>query len=151
MSITLKKRQHTPNLLFCAAHLKFLPQFLITILSIWLDRDVKVFTFLLGQQLKPKTQNKNRAMSEKIQDYYQTVTTSISTLNIPSRFPLSLSFLSTTSLLPILTSYHPSTPCFCSSEIPKERDPMKSFLLVKSQSQTSTDRRRSLSLSFRLL
>lgn len=83
MSITLKKRQHKSNLLiFCAAHLKFLPQFLITILSIWLDRDVKVFTFLLGQELKPKTQNKNRAISEKIQDDYQSVTTS--PLNIPA-------------------------------------------------------------------
>lgn len=53
--------------------------------------------------------------------------------------------------LSIQTSHHPSTPCFCSSDIPKEREPMKSFLLVRSQSQTSTDRRRSLSLSFRLL
>lgn len=52
---------------------------------------------------------------------------------------------------PNLPSYHPSMPCFCSSEIPKDRDPMKSFLLVKSQSQTSTERRRSLSLSLRLL
>lgn len=59
-------------------------------------------------------------------------------------YPLSPHFL-------VLTSYHPSTPCFNSSEIPKDRDPMKSFLLVRSQSQTSTDRRRSLSLSFSLL
>lgn len=51
----------------------------------------------------------------------------------------------------MLTSYHPSIPCFCSSEIPKDSDPMKSFLLVKSQSHTSTERRRSLSVSLRLL
>jgi len=48
-------------------------------------------------------------------------------------------------------SYHPSTACFWSSEMPKEREPMKSFLLVRSQSQISTDSRRSLSASFNLL
>lgn len=51
----------------------------------------------------------------------------------------------------ISSPHHPSTPCFCSSEMPKESDPIKSFRLVKSQSHTSTDRRRSLSLSLSLL
>lgn len=46
------------------------------------------------------------------------------------------------------TSHHPSTPDFCSSEIPKDKEPMKSFLLVRSQSQISTDNRLSLSASF---
>ncbi len=47
--------------------------------------------------------------------------------------------------------HHPSTPCFRSSEMPKDREPIKSFRLVKSQSQISTDSLRSLSDSFRLL
>lgn len=38
-----------------------------------------------------------------------------------------------------------------SSDTPKERAPMKSFLVVRSQSHTSTDRRRSLSVGFSLL
>ncbi len=42
-------------------------------------------------------------------------------------------------------------PCFRSSEMPKDREPIKSFRLVKSQSQISTDSLRSLSDSFRLL
>lgn len=48
-------------------------------------------------------------------------------------------------------SHHPFTPCFWSSEMPKDREPIKSFRLVKSQSQISTDSLRSLSDSFRLL
>lgn len=51
----------------------------------------------------------------------------------------------------LLSSYHPSTLCFWSSEMPKDSDPMKSLRLVRSQSHTSTDRRRSLSYSFRWL
>lgn len=46
------------------------------------------------------------------------------------------------------SSYQPSTPAFCSSEIPNDRDPMKSFLLVRSQSQISTESLLSLSDSF---
>lgn len=38
-----------------------------------------------------------------------------------------------------------------SSDTPKERAPMKSFLVVRSQSHTSTDSRRSLSVGFSLL
>lgn len=49
------------------------------------------------------------------------------------------------------SSHHPSTPSFWSSEMPKDSDPMKSLRLVRSQSHTSTDRRRSLSYSFRWL
>lgn len=48
-------------------------------------------------------------------------------------------------------SYHPLAGIFISSDTPKERDPMKSFLVVRSQSQTSTDNRRSLSVGFNLL
>lgn len=48
-------------------------------------------------------------------------------------------------------SYHPLAGIFISSDTPKESDPMKSFLVVRSQSQTSTDNRRSLSVGFNLL
>lgn len=48
-------------------------------------------------------------------------------------------------------SYHPLAGIFISSETPKEREPMKSFRVVRSQSQISTDSRRSLSEGFNLL
>ena len=47
--------------------------------------------------------------------------------------------------------HHPLAGIFISSETPKERDPMKSFRVVRSQSQISTDSRRSLSEGFNLL
>ena len=47
--------------------------------------------------------------------------------------------------------YQPQTDDFMSSETPKERAPMKSFLVGLSQSHTSTDSRRSLSEGFSLL
>lgn len=47
--------------------------------------------------------------------------------------------------------YHPLAGIFISSETPKEREPMKSFRVVRSQSQISTDSRRSLSEGFNLL
>lgn len=43
---------------FSAFHLKLLSQLLVTILSIWLHRNIKVFSLLLGEHLKPKPQNK---------------------------------------------------------------------------------------------
>lgn len=67
---------------------------------------------------------------------------------LPMLFPMSLHLLIHSSLF---SSHHPSTPSFWSSEIPKDSDPMKSLRLVRSQSHTSTDRRRSLSYSFRWL
>lgn len=48
-------------------------------------------------------------------------------------------------------SYQPQTGAFISSDTPKERAPMKSFLVVRSQSHTSTDSLRSLSVGFSLL
>lgn len=57
-------------------------------------------------------------------------------------------FAHSSALLNQLHPYHPSTPDFCSSEIPKDKEPMKSFLLVRSQSQISTDNLLSLSASF---
>lgn len=108
-------------------HLKFLPQFFIALLSIWRNWNIEIFPFLLAQTLKPTIQTdqndglKPRALRSDVQVY------------------------------PIISAYHPSTPCFCSSEMPKDMAPMKSFLLVRSQSHTSTDKRLSLSVSLRLL
>lgn len=47
--------------------------------------------------------------------------------------------------------YQPQTGDFISSDTPKDSAPMKSLRVVRSQSQTSTDRRRSLSVAFSLL
>jgi len=47
--------------------------------------------------------------------------------------------------------YQPQTDDFISSDTPKDRAPMKSFLVVRSQSHTSTDSLRSLSVGLSLL
>lgn len=49
------------------------------------------------------------------------------------------------------TSHHPHAGIFMSSDTPKEREPMKSFRVVRSQSHTSTDNLLSLSVGFNLL
>lgn len=46
---------------------------------------------------------------------------------------------------------HPAVGALMSSDTPKDMDPMKSFRVVRSQSHTSMDRRRSLSNAFSLL
>lgn len=46
---------------------------------------------------------------------------------------------------------HPHVGALMSSETPNDMEPMKSFLVVRSQSQISMDRRRSLSEAFSLL
>lgn len=63
-------------------------------------------------------------------------------------FPLGSLCAHSSAVLKHPHSHHPSTPDFCSSEMPKDKEPMKSFLLVRSQSQISTDNRLSLSASF---
>ena len=46
---------------------------------------------------------------------------------------------------------HPQAGALMSSDTPKDMEPMKSFLVVRSQSHTSTDNLRSLSIIFSLL
>lgn len=46
---------------------------------------------------------------------------------------------------------HPTVGALMSSDTPNDMDPMKSFRVVRSQSHTSMDRRRSLSDAFSLL
>lgn len=106
-------------------HLKLLPQFFIAFFSLWWNWDIKIFPFLLTQHLKPTIQT--RAQSSKC------------------------ACVLSKAVYLHSNSYHPMAPCFCSSEMPKDMEPMKSFLLVKSQSQISTDRRRSTSVSLSLL
>lgn len=48
-------------------------------------------------------------------------------------------------------TYQPHSGALKSSETPNDMDPMKSFLVVRSQSHTSIDSRRSLSVAFSLL
>lgn len=102
--------------------------------------------------LNLNTPKLNRALSDRIQDYQQkALNYFLSTVPSALDFSVCMCVIFPVFFLRLNLSHHPSIPCFCSSDIPKDSDPMKSFLLVKSQSHTSTDRRRSLSLSLRLL
>lgn len=129
------------------AHLEFLSELLVPVILLR-DGNIVVLAFLLAQQLIPWRKSRERPLLP------------FSTHRTCHRGPEAdgdASFNSSPEEKRNqwhrvkLPCYQPQTGDFISSETPKERAPMKSFLVVRSQSHTSTDSRRSLSVAFSLL
>lgn len=142
-------------------HLKLLPELHIAFFVSFWDGHVVVFTFFLVEQFVPsktgRREGKGQAMALHLEPLVRLLERCLyrdhgrgggGGVSLASSRLLSAAW-GLESLLDL--PYHPLAGIFISSETPKEREPMKSFRVVRSQSQISTDSRRSLSEGFNLL
>lgn len=127
-------------------HLEFLSELLIPVILLW-DGNIVVLALLLAQQLIPWRKSRERPL---LPSTHRTCHRG-PVANGDTSFNRSPDEKLNQWHRVKLPCYQPQTGDFISSETPKERAPMKSFLVVRSQSHTSTDSRRSLSVAFSLL
>lgn len=143
---TLWRRRTAVNI-SANTHLEFLSELLVPVILLW-DGNIVVLALLLAQQLIPWRKSRERpllAFPTHRTCRRGPVADGDASFNCSPQEKLNQWHWVK------MPRYQPQTGDFISSETPKDRAPMKSFLVVRSQSHTSTDSRRSLSVAFSLL